>query len=195
NQLWEEEGLKKLTALKNSTDMLICAEDLGMVPAMVESVLDNLQMLALEVQRMPKKAGETFSNPAFSPYLSVVTPGTHDMATLREWWEEDKASIQQFYNSQLGHNGDAPFYAEPWICRDIVKQHLQSPAMWAVFLLQDLLAMDDGLRKENPKEERINNPADPDHYWNYRMHITLEELAAQPGFLLTLKHMVIESGR
>lgn len=195
NVLWEEEGIKKLNALKRSTNMLICAEDLGMVPEMVESVLDNLQMLALEVQRMPKRAGEEFSNPYNSPYLSVVTPSTHDMATIREWWEEDKTTIQNFYNHQLGHNGEAPFYAEPWVCRDIVKQHLQSPAMWAVFLLQDLLAMDEGLRKENPKAERINNPADPDHYWNYRMHITLEQLAEQAGFVLTLKHMVAESGR
>ena len=195
NQLWEEEGIKKLNALKRSTNMLICAEDLGMVPEMVESVLDNLQMLALEVQRMPKRAGEEFSNPYHSPYLSVVTPSTHDMATIREWWEEDKTTIQKFYNHQLGHNGEAPFYAEPWVCRDIIKQHLESPAMWAVFLLQDLLAMDENLRKEDPKAERINNPADPDHYWNYRMHITLEQLAEQPGFVVTLKHMVSESGR
>ncbi|RYY71161.1 MAG: 4-alpha-glucanotransferase [Chitinophagaceae bacterium] len=195
NQLWEEEGINKLNALKRSTNMLICAEDLGMVPEMVESVLENLKMLALEVQRMPKKAGEEFSNPFHSPYLSVVTPSTHDMATIREWWEEDKATIQKFYNNQLQHNGDAPFYAEPWICRDIVKQHLQSPAMWAVFLLQDLLAMDENIRKEDPRAERINNPADPDHYWNYRMHITLEQLAEQSGFIVTLKHMVTDSGR
>lgn len=195
NVLWEEEGIKKLNALKRSTNMLICAEDLGMVPDMVPSVLDNLQMLALEVQRMPKKAGDEFSNPHQSPYLAVVTPSTHDMATIREWWEDDKTTIQKFYNHQLGHNGEAPFYAEPWICRDVIKQHLESPAMWAVFLLQDLLAMDEGLRKEDPKEERINNPADPDHYWNYRMHITLEQLAQQAGFVVTLKHMVSESGR
>lgn len=195
NVLWEEEGTKKLNALKRSTNMLICAEDLGMVPEMVESVLDNLQMLALEVQRMPKKAGEEFSNPYHSSYLSVVTPSTHDMATMREWWEEDKTTIQKFYNHQLAHNGEAPFYAEPWICRDIIKQHLESPAMWAVFLLQDLLAMDENLRKEDPRSERINDPADPDHYWNYRMHITLEQLAEQSGFIVTLKHMVTESGR
>ncbi len=195
NTLWEEEGIKKLKALKNSTDMLICAEDLGMVPQMVEGVLANLQMLALEVQRMPKKITELFSNPYHSPYLSVVTPSTHDMATVREWWEEDKKTIQQFYNHQLGHYGDAPFFAEPWLCRDVLQQHLNSPAMWAVFLLQDLLAMDDSLRIQNPKEERINNPADPNHYWNYRMHITLEHILEQEGYIVTLKTMIQDSGR
>jgi 4-alpha-glucanotransferase len=195
NVLWEEEGIKKLRALKNSTDMLICAEDLGMVPQMVEGVLADMQMLALEVQRMPKKMNELFSNPYHSPYLSVVTPSTHDMATIREWWEEDKKSIQQFYNQQLGHFGNAPFYAEPWVCRDVLQQHLNSPAMWAVFLLQDLLAMDESLRIENPKSERINNPANPDHYWNYRMHVTLENLMEQAGFIVTLKTMIQDSGR
>lgn len=195
NQLWEEEGIKKLTALKRSTNMMICAEDLGMVPAMVEGVLNNMQMLALEVQRMPKRATDEFSDPRYAPYLSVVTPGTHDMATIREWWEDDKTTTQRFYNDQLGHYGEAPFYAEPWLCRDVVQQHLQSPAMWAVFLLQDLLAIDDQLRKEDPRTERINEPANPDHFWNYRMHLTLESMKEQIGFLLAMKNMVKQSGR
>lgn len=195
NVLWEEEGIKKLAALKSSTSMLICAEDLGMVPKMVESILANMQMLALEVQRMPKRPGETFSNPYNASYLSVVTPSTHDMASIREWWEEDRKMIQDFYNNQLGHYGEASWFAEPWLCKSILQQHLDSPAMWAVFLLQDLLSMDESLRIENPKDERINNPADPDHYWNYRMHISLEHLLEQTGFIVTLKNMVQESGR
>jgi 4-alpha-glucanotransferase len=195
NKLWEEEGTKKLAALKRSTNMLICAEDLGMVPQMVEGVLSNMHMLALEVQRMPKKINELFSNPYYSPYLSVVTPSTHDMPTIREWWEEDRGRIQRFYNQQLGQHGDSPYFAEPWVCREILKQHLHSPAMWAVFLMQDILSMDENLRIANPAEERINNPADPDHYWNYRMHVKLEDLKEQDGFILSLKEMIQESGR
>ncbi len=195
NVLWEEEGIKKLAALTRSTDMLICAEDLGMVPKMVESVLNNMQMLSLEVQRMPKKPGEIFSNPHHATYLSVVTPSTHDMASVREWWEEDRKVTQDFYNQQLRHYGEAPYFAEPWICRDIVQQHLASPAMWAVFLLQDLLCMDGSLRIDDPKAERINNPPDPDHYWNYRMHISLEHLLEQTGFIVTLKTMIRDTGR
>jgi 4-alpha-glucanotransferase len=195
NKLWEEEGIKKLNALKRSTNMMICAEDLGMVPPMVEGVLNNMQMLALEVQRMPKRATDEFSDPRYAPYLSVVTPGTHDMASIREWWEDDKTTIQRFYNFQLGHYGEAPFYAEPWVCKDVLQQHLQSPAMWAVFLLQDLLAMDDQLRKVDPRTERINDPSNPDHFWNYRMHISLEALKEEIGFLLIMKNMVLESGR
>jgi 4-alpha-glucanotransferase len=195
NQLWEEEGIKKLKALKRSTNMLICAEDLGMVPPMVEGVLNNMQMLALEVQRMPKRASDEFSDPRYSPYLSVVTPGTHDMASIREWWDDDKTTIQRFYNHQLGHEGNAPFYAEPWLCAEILQQHLQSPAMWAVFLLQDLLAINEDLRKENPRTERINDPANPDHFWNYRMHLTLEFLLKQSHFINSIHEGVAAAGR
>ena len=195
NTLWEKEGIQKLDALRRSTNMLICAEDLGMVPKMVEGVLADMQMLALEVQRMPKKENEKFSNPLNAPYLSVVTPSTHDMPTIREWWEDDRKTSQEFFNQQLGQYGNAPYFAEPWLCREIVQQHLNSPAMWAVFLIQDLLCMDDSLRIADPKEERINNPANPDHYWNYRMYLKLEDLLAEPGFILALKTMIQDSGR
>jgi 4-alpha-glucanotransferase len=195
NQLWEEEGVKKLTALKRSTNMLICAEDLGMVPVMVEGVLNDMQMLALEVQRMPKKINELFSNPAKSPYLSVVTPSTHDMSTIREWWQEDYDNSTVFLLKQLGYHGETPASASTWLCQEVIDQHLQSPAMWAVFLLQDLLSMDEGLRIDDPQKERINNPADPNHFWNYRMYITLEKLKKQKGYIEHLKQMIEKSGR
>jgi 4-alpha-glucanotransferase len=37
-QLWRENALKTLPALLNSSDMLCCGEDLGMVPACVQPV-------------------------------------------------------------------------------------------------------------------------------------------------------------
>lgn len=114
------------------------------------------------------------------------------MSTIREWWEEDRAATQHFYNQLLGHYGNAPYYCEPWICR--ILQHLHSPAMWSIFLLQDLFSMEEVTRRENPSEERINIPADPNHYWNYRMHITLEFLLQQKSFSDTLHSMVSGTG-
>ncbi len=195
NELWYNVALTKLDALKNSSDMLICAEDLGMVPEMVEGVLKSREMLALQVQRMPKKATEEFSHPANAPYLSVVTPSTHDMSTIRQWWEEDRKVTQSFYNHLLGHYGAAPYYCEPWIARDIILQHMQSPAMWSVFLLQDLMSIDPVTRREKPSDERINIPADPNHYWNYRMHLTLEFLLSQENFNNAIHGMVLATGR
>jgi 4-alpha-glucanotransferase len=192
---WKEEALQKLPALKRVTNMLICGEDLGLVPHCVPDVMQQLGILSLEIQRMPKDASVEFFNPAGAPYLSVVTPSTHDMSTIRGWWEEDRQKTQRFFNRELQQQGDAPFFCEAWVNKAIVLQHLSSPAMWSIFQLQDLLGMDAGLRRQNPHEERINVPANPRHYWRYRMHLTLEQLLEADAFNEMLYGMVQEAGR
>jgi 4-alpha-glucanotransferase len=195
NDFWKTEALKKLPALKHTTNMLVCGEDLGMVPDCVPGVMNDLGIIGLEVQRMPKRSDTRFTHLGEVPYLSVVTPSTHDMSTVREWWEEDKAATNFFYNHVLGHFGEAPQYCEPWIAKKIIGQHLESNAMWSIFQLQDLLAMDDTLRREHPSEERINIPANPDHFWNYRMHLKLEDLKNKKIFNHQLKEMIVATGR
>lgn len=175
--------------------MLICGEDLGMVPDSVPGVMQQLGILSLEIQRMPKQWGVSFFNPATAPYLSVVTPSTHDMSTIRGWWQENRSITQQFYNTELEQKGEAPYFCEPWINKAIVLQHLHAPAMWSIFQLQDLLGMSASLRRENPEEERINVPANPHHYWRYRMHITLEQLLKEKAFNEELRGYVLNSGR
>ena len=192
---WMKEALQKLPALKRVTNMLVCGEDLGLVPACVPEVMRQLGLLSLEIQRMPKDVNSEFFHPNDAPYLSVVTPSTHDMSTIRGWWEEDRAGIQRFYNHQLGQLGDAPQYCEAWINRAIVVQHLYSPAMWCVFQLQDIVGISESLRRENPSDERINIPANAQHYWQYRMHITLEALLQAGSFNEELKGFIVASGR
>ncbi len=195
DDFWKTEAMHKLPGLKRSTNMLICGEDLGMVPHCVPEVMEQLGILSLEIQRMPKKESTNFFHPKDAPYMSVVTPGTHDMSTIRGWWEENKDKTQRFYNYILGHYGAAPFYCEAWVNKEIIIQHLYSPAMWSIFQLQDLLGMNEKLRRKNPAEERINIPADPNHYWNYRMHINLEDLIKEKEFNAELKSSVAASGR
>jgi 4-alpha-glucanotransferase len=192
---WMREAMHKLPELKRTTNMLVCGEDLGMVPACVPDVMQQLGMLSLEIQRMPKDLNKEFFHPADAPYLSVVTPATHDMSTIRGWWEEDVAKTQRFYNSIMGKYGAAPYFCEPWINRDILIQHLYSPAMWCIFQLQDVLGMSGELRRANPNDERINIPANPKHYWRYRMHIPLENLLLQTDFNTELAGYVAASGR
>jgi 4-alpha-glucanotransferase len=187
---WKTEGTGKLSLLKGVTNMLVCGEDLGMVPGCVPEAMKQLGLLSLEVQRMPKRLGQEFSRPDEAPYLSVVTPSTHDMSTLRGWWTEDRGLTQRFFSRELGQPGRAPDCCETWISKAIVAQHAASPAMWAVFQLQDLLGIDDRLRRTNPEEERINVPANPDNYWRYRMHITLEELLGAEAFNAELRGCV-----
>ena len=195
DEFWKKESMKKLPGLKEATNMLVCGEDLGMVPGCVPDVMAQLGILSLEIQRMPKQPGVEFFNPADAPYLSVVTPSTHDMSTIRGWWQENREITQRFYNTVLNQSGEAPFFCEPWINRAIVLQHLFSPAMWSIFQIQDLMGMDGALRRENPEEERINVPANPDHYWRYRMHISLEQLLQEDAFNNELKGHIKNSGR
>ncbi|HSC55242.1 MAG TPA: 4-alpha-glucanotransferase [Phnomibacter sp.] len=195
DEFWRKQAMQKLPALKASTNMLICGEDLGMVPDCVPGVMKDLGFLSLEIQRMPKAPNTRFFNPATAPYLSVVTPSTHDMSTIRGWWEENYESTQQFYNDQLGQQGTAPQYCEPWINRMIITQHVFSPAMWSIFQLQDLLGNNAELRREDPNAERINIPANPRHYWRYRLHISLEELINAKAFNDDLHWLLTNSGR
>lgn len=195
DDFWMKEAMHKLPYLKRATNMLICGEDLGMVPHCVPDVMQQLGILSLEIQRMPKKTGSEFFIPSEAPYLSVITPSTHDMSTIRGWWEEDKAKIASFYRHVLGHYGDPPFYCEPWINRAIIIQHLYSPAMWSIFQLQDILGMSETLRRENPHEERINVPADPNNEWKYRMHMLLEDLLNEDEFNEELRDYIDSSGR
>lgn len=195
NEFWKEQALKKLPALVNCSDMLVCAEDLGMIPHSVPEVMNMLQMLSLEVQRMPKNSDVEFADPGHYPYLSVCTTSSHDMSTLRGWWEENKAATQRYFNQMLNEQGTAPDSCEPWICEKILMNHLYSPSMWAILPLQDWLSIDADLRRKDPEEERINVPANPHHYWRYRMHITIEELIRQKGITNEIKKMVINSNR
>lgn len=195
DEFWRKEAMAKLPALKSATNMLVCGEDLGMVPGCVPGVMKELGLLSLEVQRMPKIMGQEFSRPREAPYLSVVTPSTHDMSTIRGWWEEDRDRTRRFYHNELGRSGHAPRHCEPWICKTIIRDHLLSPAMWSIFQLQDLLGMDAKLRRADPAAERINVPAEAGFYWRYRMHLTLEQLMAADHFNQELKESIRSSGR
>lgn len=195
DDFWRKEAMEKLPALKRASEMLICGEDLGLVPACVPDVMKQTGLLSLEIQRMPKDSKKEFFHPNDAPYLSVVMPSTHDMSTIRGWWEEDRSRTQRFYQSELGQYGEAPLHCEAWINRAIVNQHLYSPAMWSIFQIQDLLGVDEKLRRQDHQAERINIPAVPRHYWRYRMHLSLEELMRQKDLITDLRQMIESSGR
>lgn len=183
NAFWKETAMRKLPALLDSTGMLACGEDLGMIPACVPEVMDELKILSLEVQRMPKSPEDTFGNPATYPYLSVCTTGSHDTSSLRAWWEEDRELTSRYFHEMLHLEGLAPSVCEPWICERIIKQHLESPSMLCILPLQDWLSIDGTVRYQgNPADERINVPANPRHYWRWRMHTTLEDLLSRTAF-------------
>ncbi len=193
--LWKHEALKKLPKIIEASDMLVCGEDLGMVPACVPEVMQQLNILSLEVQRMPKKYGETFVNPANNQYISVDTTSTHDTSTLRGWWEENSELTNRFYREMLGHYEGAPYFAEPWVCQEIIRQHLNSTSMWTILPIQDYIAMDGEFRWDATQREQINVPSNPRHHWCYKMHQSLESLNERQDFNEMLSNMIKESGR
>ena len=195
NEFWYHEAMKKLPVLTQATSMLVCGEDLGMVPDCVPWVMNQLQILSLEIQRMPKSPAHEFGQVHEYPFQSVCTIGTHDMSTFRGWWEEDKELTERFYHQELGHWGNVPEHAPEWLCEEVIRQHLESPSMLCILTWQDWTSMDSTLRNPDINIERINVPADPRHYWRWRMHITLEELMKQDEFNEYIRSMIEESGR
>lgn len=190
NNFWYSEAMKKLPVLVQATRMLVCAEDLGMVPDCVAWVMDELRILSLELQQMPKdpkvKFGELWKN----PYKSVCTLSTHDMPTLRQWWDEDWDRTQIYYSSQLCRGGAAPHPLPGWLAKEIITNQLTCPSMLCILSLQDWFAIDEKLRLPDADAERINIPANPRHYWRYRMHVNIEDLINNKEYNDNIKELV-----
>ena len=195
NQFWYQEAMKKLPRLTQATRMLVCAEDLGMVPECVPWVMNELRILSLEIQTMPKDPKVRFGKLSHNPYRSVCTFSTHDMPTLRQWWDEDEEQTQAYYNLPLRRSGAAPHPLPGWLAKDIISRQLTSPSMLCLLSLQDWLSIDEKLRLPDANAERINIPANPRHYWRYRMHLTIEQLLAADEFNETLETLISQSGR
>ena len=195
NQFWYQEAMKKLPKLVQATRMLVCAEDLGMVPDCVPWVMDELKILSLELQNMPKDPSVKFGHLSRNPYRSVCTISSHDMPTLRMWWDENVQRTQEYYNTMLYRQGPAPHPLPGWLASDIISRHLTSPSMLCILSIQDWLATDEALRLPDADAERINIPANPKHYWRYRMHLNIEDLAADKRFVQNITEMISQSGR
>ena len=190
NAFWKASAYAKLPDLLSSTSMLPCGEDLGMIPPCVPETMDELGILSLEIQRMPKEYGVKLGDTSRYPYNCVCATGTHDMDTLRSWWAKEGWELSGYAGSKR------PEDASPEICEAFVREHLDSPAMLCILPLQDWLAIDGGLRYQgNPDDERINVPAVSRHYWRYRMHLTLEDLTSEKAFSEKIRSMVTSSGR
>jgi 4-alpha-glucanotransferase len=194
DEFWRQQAVWKLPALLDATNMLICGEDLGMIPNSVPRVMHDLRIIALEIQRMPKGATD-FGDTAGYPYMSVCSPSCHDMSTIRGWWESDYAMAQRFFGKYAGHQVDTPQECRTDIVEFINRLHLNAPSMWAIFPIQDLVGMDAGLRRPLAADEQINEPSNPQHYWRFRFHLPLEQLNTEEGLNGRIRSMVRFSGR
>ena len=175
--------------------MLVCGEDLGMIPASVPEVMQKLQILSLEIQRMPKDINNKFGNTWQYPYLSVCTTSTHDISSMRGWWEENRNESAFYYYNILHCQGEVPQQLSSTLANSIIQLHLQSPSMWCILPLQDIAAMDDEIPKLPPAEERINEPGIQHHYWRYRIPFYIDKLHTNNKLHNTLKKIISIAGR
>ena len=195
SMFWGHKAMLRLTDVLGDTSLMVCAEDLGLLPGCVAPVLDALRILSLEIQTLPKESGYEFSHIDANPYRSVCTIATHDMATLRQWWEENPERTQRYYVTMLQKEGRAPDHLPAHIAEEIIARHLYCPSMLCLLSLADWLAMDGELRRKNPREERINLPSDPYNRWQYRMHLTIEQLMGEDHYNTKLRTMITRSKR
>ena len=142
-----------------------------------------------------KIAFSSIANPSTFPYRSVATTSTHDMAVLRDWWRNNRQQAHDYYYSSLHEIGDLPQEADTHLCEQIIGRHLSSPSMLAIIPLQDWLSIDHNTRNRFPEMERINNPSQRHYYWNYRMHLSLEELIRSNELNQKIKSLITQSGR
>lgn len=195
SELWEAQGRETLPAIVEATNLLTCGEDLGMVPDLVPRIMNELGLLSLEIERMPKRLGAWSADPSEAPYLSVVSPSTHDTTTLRMWWEDDRDVAERFWAESLGMDGEAPAVLGGDLAEAMIRRQMASEAMLCIVPMSDLLAIDETLRRDDPAAERINDPADRHNKWRYRMHLSLDELAAAGEFNERVSSIVSAAGR
>lgn len=195
SQFWGDGAMHRLDNVMGSTRMLVCAEDLGQLPPCVAPVLDAHRILSLELQTLPKQSGFEFVHLDANPVRSVATIETHDMPTLRQWWEERPDRTQRYYATMLQKQGHAPDRLPPHLAEEIVARHLYSPSMLCMLSIQDWLAIDGELREKTARNERINQPADPYNRWQYRMPVTIEQLLEANKYNAKLKTMITRSKR
>lgn len=197
DELWRKNGMKRLPMMKAASNMLVCGEDLGMVPKCVASVMEETSILSLAVQRMPP-GDEEFGNVKNYKYECVATTSSHDTSTFRGWWEEiSDESRKKYWTEIMGRDKDetVPKQCTTEIVEWAIKDHLSSPAMWAIFPLQDLLGTDAKLRRANSKAEQINDPSNPNHVWSFRLHVTMEEILSRKDLTSHLRHLNISHHR
>ena len=196
NEFWKSEALRRLTPLVNHTDMLLCGEDLGMIPKSVQEVMDELHILGLELERTPKSIGVDFTNLRTVPYLSVCTTSTHDMEPLRNWWKENIPRTQHYCETVLQKVNEASESCTSELAEQIIMNHLNASSMLTIIPLQDWFALSDTLKRIKDVEyERINIPENPRRYWRYRIHISLEQLLQAKDLNRKICKMIEKSGR
>ncbi|WP_420264310.1 4-alpha-glucanotransferase [Candidatus Magnetominusculus dajiuhuensis] len=198
DDLWRSNGNKLLAMMCETTDMLVCAEDLGAVPPCVGEVLEGMKTLGLKVERWVReynKQDSPYIDTYYYPRLSVCCPSVHDTSTLRGWWEEANWDRTQYYNT-IGMTGECPRYLTTELAEKIIRRNLNANSTITIFPFQDLLSLHYNLRTKDPEQERINIPGTVGtKNWAYRMRDNIEGIINYDEFNNYLNGLIDERRR
>lgn len=94
---WGSHGRKILTAMLDNTDMLLCAEDLGVIPKVCTDTIKEFGIPGNDVGRWVKdwKVKHDFLGPEEYRELSVAMLSTHDTTNWPAWWENEAGTIDE----------------------------------------------------------------------------------------------------
>ncbi|MFA5092579.1 MAG: 4-alpha-glucanotransferase [Candidatus Omnitrophota bacterium] len=95
--LWDEHGRKILEVLIKNTKMLLCAEDLGVIPRCCTDTLKEFGILGNDVQRWVKDWNNRhdFLLPQEYRQLAVAMLSTHDTTNWKAWWQYEAGTVDQ----------------------------------------------------------------------------------------------------
>ena len=189
--IWDEHGRKIVEAMRGSTRMHPCAEDLGCVPDCSEQVLEDYGIPGIDVQRWMRHWETTKEFKKAEEYRpnAIAVISTHDTTPLLLWWKTDAGSAddrQKFWQA-VGLQG--PHEAEPSMriveaCFEAVSA---TRCVFSIQLFQDWLAYAGAMTDTRP-EYRINVPGVVhDTNWRWVSPVSLEELQSLPGNSKILK--------
>lgn len=197
NLFWQKEAYKKLPKLIEATNMLVCGEDLGMIPNSVPWVMQDLSILSLEIQRMPKKSGFQIGDPNSYPYHSVSSFSTHDMSTIRGWWSKSPNLRENYWTNSLKINSkEIPSQITPTLAKAIIQKELNSNSMLSIQAIQDWISLTDKWYEIlTPEEEQINIPANSKHEWKFRMPCYIEDLIENEELNSSITESIEHSNR
>jgi len=199
-RIWEIQGRKTLQMMRETVDILPCAEDLGVVPESVPEVLGSLGILSLKVPRWTHdydQPGEPFIPPENYPFLSVCAPSVHDTSTLREWWNVELSdSERSAFWTLLGYTGTAPGEFDPDTARKVIQGLLATSSVFCVFQLQDLFALEPDLCSTDPAHERVNIPGTANSVnWSYRIPENLEDILRREKLKVSIRELAEERNK
>ena len=209
-KLWRKQASEIFTAITSDIKMIPCGEDLGVSIECVPEVMKKHDILGLRVVRWNRKWAE--GRQPYVPFdeytpLSVTTTSVHDSSTIRQWWNEEKLSVEAFVRTNLSFFGinseeeDSSVvevavttitYGDftPAIAEAILKASSSSASMWHISPIQDYLYMNKAYWLDEASDERINIPGTINQFnWTYRLPVELSDLAKDANLIEKIKEI------